>query len=106
MTLTDSRKAILLDLSLTGARLCMLNQFQSADAPKNGAEAVLEWEAGEAFGSIVWSEGEVFALEFDELLSPADLIATRDLHDRLVALGGLQYLEGQIARKWVEGREK
>lgn len=103
-TLGGTRRAILLDLSLTGARLCLLSQYLVEDAPAGGADAVLDWESGEAFGSIIWSEGEVFGLHFDEMLDPAVLIATRDLHDRLVSLGGMQFLDNQNAKKWVEGR--
>lgn len=92
----------MLDLSLTGARICLLSQHSAEGALVNGADAVLEWESGEAFGEIVWTEGEVFGLEFDEILDPKVLIATRDVHDQLARLGGLPYLDDQIARKWYD----
>lgn len=75
ITLTDTRPAILCDLSLHGA------QFDTDAIMQAGAEVLLQWGRQEAFGTVVWSSGRRCGVRFYETLTPDQIIATRDLDD-------------------------
>lgn len=104
-TLFGTWPAYLRDISLTGAGVELRDiDSHGLQPPKVGGEVVLEWEAGEAFGRIVRIRGNILGLAFDEIVPPPVLIATRDLHDALVARGGLNHLVKENARRFVQGR--
>lgn len=96
-TTFDRFEAVLLDISLTGARIAVTDEL----AP--GRDLVLSWSSHEAFGQVVWANGATCGLRFYRPLAPAALIATRDVHD-----GRIPDPDGAIARRfardWVEGR--
>ena len=67
----DGREQItLLDLSQTGARLCLSRSARLS----NG---VLKWLGFEAFGSAVWRDETVVGLQFDEPIALDWLLDTR-----------------------------
>lgn len=96
VTHTETRRVILADLSLTGARLL------TQGALRDGQEAVLEWDRHEAFGAVVWQEGPACGLLFFDPIDEATLMATRGIDDA-ARLPQDRELVRQIARQWVEG---
>ncbi len=106
-TLHGTRSATLVDISLTGARIVAPTDLPIFREDSPCSDVLLEWSVFEAFGSLVWSsperwDGEI-GMQFDRLLSPAVLIATRDLQDEYVRLGGTSNELRESARGWVEG---
>jgi len=60
----------LLDLSETGAKVAM-------ESPSRKGDALLQWLSHEAFGEIVWRDGDAIGIRFDEPLSADQLMLTR-----------------------------
>ncbi|WP_191229163.1 PilZ domain-containing protein [Aurantiacibacter xanthus] len=75
ITLTDTHKISLRDISQSGAKLVLPEQVQQ------GEDGVLEWLDFEAFGTIVWTHKGLAGMAFDEPLPTAVLLATREKFD-------------------------
>lgn len=106
-TLHETRIATLVDVSLTGARLLAPSDLAIFRGNGHGGEILLEWSGFEAFGTIVWAnagrwDGEI-GMTFERMITPAVLIATRDMQDEYVRLGGYRHDLRESARGWVEG---
>lgn len=96
VTRTETRSIILTDLSLSGAQIM-------TDQPlRLGCEVVLEWGSYEAFGEVVWTGGNRCGVSFFDAISPAVVVATRDLDDA-AHLPQDKEIVRQMARHWVEG---
>lgn len=99
ITLDGTRSTILLDLSLTGARL----KANAEMAP--GQQAILAWSGHEAFGVLVWVDRGLCGMVFDKPLKPCVLIATRDL-DAASRLPSDHELVRKRASEWVAGTRR
>lgn len=97
VTRSDTQSVILCDLSLNGA------QVTTRDPLRLGSEAVLEWGKFEAFGEVVWCEGNRCGLSFFDPITTQELMATRDI-DTVAHLPQDRELVRQTARQWVEGQ--
>lgn len=96
VTLSDTHNAILIDLSLLGAKA-------RVDATlRIGSEVVLEWNGHEAFGQVVWCQRGFCGIAFFEAISPDLLLATRELNET-AQLPQDREIVRQTARQWVEG---
>jgi hypothetical protein len=58
-TCFGDRAGSLSDLSISGAR------FHTADPPKEGTTALLEWESHDAICRVVWSKSDMCGIIFD-----------------------------------------
>lgn len=96
VTLSGTYGAVLVDLSLTGARL------QAPVEARVGQMASLTWEGFEAFGTIVWVKAGFCALHFDDPIETAVLMATRDC----AQLPSDHELDRHSAREWVQGKQR
>ena len=96
LTLDGRRPVTLLDLSQSGARL-LLQEHYRLD------QAVLYWMDFEAFGEGVWQSGRERGLAFEEPISEATVLATRQWQPREEALRS-KAASRQFARNWVSGR--
>lgn len=67
ITIHGTYTGLLMDLSLTGARVRFGNGVPGA------GDALIQWDGNEAFGRIVWAEGAECGIRFDEPL-PEDLL--------------------------------
>ena len=94
ITLDGTLHATLLDLSFRGAKVVF-----ACNAPRPGADGVLNWGAFEAFCSVAWASGQACGLDFDTPLRPQMLIATRDLADATPVVDASRV----AARAWVNG---
>ncbi|RYD80093.1 MAG: PilZ domain-containing protein [Verrucomicrobiaceae bacterium] len=97
ISVSGSQRAVLNDLSLTGARLTL------SEPIKAGECIVLQWGDFEAFGDVVWSSENQIGIQFDATIEPRTLIATRDLDD-LERLPSDHDLVRRSAEAWVNGR--
>ena len=79
-TVTRSDRAIVADLSATGVRLV------GERLPQKGELLEVSIESMRAFGIVVWSEGAMCGIAFDEPLSP---IALSKLRHQVIAMAGL-----------------
>jgi hypothetical protein len=95
-----------MDLSLNGAKVFINDRQGATDTMIAGQEAVLEWGDQEAFGEIIWTSGCLLGLKFEDIVAPAVLIATRDMHDELARSGGLGQLDRDHVRAWVDGGQQ
>lgn len=69
-------RAVLADVSLGGA------QIHAPDVDvRPGQQAVLVWDRFEAFGTVVWNDGQDIGLHFEEAVGRDILMATRALND-------------------------
>ncbi len=75
-TIYGNVKVVLIDLSQSGGHLL------TGEKQLCGKDAVLGWLQYEAFGRIVWSTDRQAGLEFDGMLTPQTLLATRDAAER------------------------
>ena len=96
VTLDGTRRTLLLDLSLTGARI------RASAELRTGQQAVLCWANFEAFGTVVWVARGLAGVAFDEPLDPGTLYATRDLDQ----LPNDRELERNMMREWVDGSRR
>lgn len=106
-TLHGSHSAILLDLSLTGARF-QLPHLSYLDPPLMPEQAIeLQWDRYSAFGLVAWagrgSDLTHAGLAFEQWITPKSLIDTRDLQDEFVRKGGFLELARNRAREWAQG---
>ena len=90
------QRCILADISVSGARVML------KDAPRPGEFGVLQLDALEAFGMVVWSSPEGCGFRFDEKISERDLLLLRQSEDHLAKVDKEESIE--FARKWVQGR--
>jgi hypothetical protein len=86
----------LLEVSANGARL------EGHGLPQAGKEIILRCGSVEAFGEVVWSEGDCRGIQFDEKLSPPDLITIR-AHAAAVQHSRLSPEERQGVADWMNG---
>lgn len=93
ITLTGQCGASLCDLSQSGAHL------RANGTLVRGEDAVLSWLGFEAFGQIVWAGDGEAGMEFDELLTAAILIQTRDQVDLGLA-PSTKRADYETARDW------
>lgn len=107
-TLCGCQSAVLLDLSLTGARLRMPHNCELSETLKSGDAAEIAWESYNGFGTVAWlsptPEGIETGLRFDAIIQPHVLIATRDIQDAFAQKGGFRSIVTEQARQWVVGR--
>ncbi|CCA94060.1 conserved hypothetical protein [Novosphingobium sp. PP1Y] len=89
-------RAILIDLSSSGARLALEN------LPRVGTEALILWDKYEAFGEVVWAEGVQCGIAFFDPLPGDVVLKTRELDDAAHLPQDKELLR-QVARQWVEG---
>ena len=104
-TLNGVHGAHLIDLSLTGAKVLVTDRRGITEALRPGQGAVLEWAGYEAFGSLIWAEGDLCGISFEDRLDPNSLLATRDLEDRYAAAGRARSDLMRTTRDWVQGRK-
>jgi hypothetical protein len=93
-TLDGQLPVRLIDLSQKGAQLIM----PRPDGIKRG---VLTWLGFEAYGELVWQQGDHVGIEFDEAVPIAELLETRDRAPSVVREEALT-IEAD-ARDWVAG---
>ncbi len=106
-TLGGQADCVLLDLSLTGARIGLPASSHLIAETKCGSGAEVEWDGHSAFGFIAWianrTDSFEFGIHFDQIITPQALIATRDIHDEFWDNGGFSSLQRDTARRWVKG---
>lgn len=93
----------LIDISLTGAKLRFASDHRLVEGMRQGETVVLQWDRFEAMGQVIWIDGDRFGIEFDELVRPAALIATRDRNDELQLEGGRLAESRILAQNWAKG---
>ena len=93
-TIAGKQSVRLIDLSQTGARL-ILSQ------PGDARDAVLTWLGFEAFGSVIWREGDQVGMHVDDLVPTAQLLETRRRAPSVVRAEELE--PRAAAREWVAG---
>ena len=79
-TLTDSRSAVVVDVSATGVRL------RGKGLPQGGSELFVTIEGVVAFGTVAWSQRSECGVEFDTPLKAGD---ERLLRHKVVQANGL-----------------
>lgn len=106
-TLQGTRPATLADLSLAGARIGAPSDLAIFSGIGLKAYVLIEWNRFEAFGQLVWASADrwtgTIGMKFDGMIAPAVLLATRDLQDEYVRLGGYEHDVRERARNWVRG---
>lgn len=75
LTLDGHPKASLCDISRTGARM------RPSVLLKPGDEVMLYWLKFDAFGHVVWVEGEFVGMEFYDSIDEEVLLKTREVID-------------------------
>lgn len=107
ISLRDRYNAVLLNLSLTGAQVHVRRVAAACEIPDLSGEVLLQWLNYEAFGRFIWqyqtSDGTWGGINFDNRLTPAMLIATRDQHDLTCNDGGIAGIEQREVAQWVSG---
>jgi len=93
-TLEGRQSVRLLDLSRSGAKLAL-------DGPEMFRQGILAWLGFEAFGEVVWREGRLAGLQFDETLPLELVIETRHRAPDVVREESLEAYNA--ARDWVAG---
>ena len=100
ITLDGLVHAVLADVARLGARVC------APDCElRPGREAVLVWDQYEAFGEVVWNDGQFVGLHFDQPLGAPVLLATRALEDARVMPIERQLVR-EAAQAFVDPRRK
>lgn len=100
--LSGTYSAELLDISLTGARLALSSRRTDAEL-EIGETIILCWDKFEKLGHIVWAKGDSAGMVFEELVTPSELIATRDLQDGFAQSGGYERNKRAAAQAWAQG---
>lgn len=97
MTTGGMLRGMLNDLSYFGCRLML------EEAPRPGAEVVVQWAAFEAFGIVSWTARQGCGVTFFDPVGPDTIIATRDLDDSRNAASERED-QREVARNWVLGQ--
>lgn len=97
-TVTATRPAVLLDLSLTGAKTT------APEGVRPGLQCFLRWGGDEVFGTVVWLQSGLCGIAFEKAITPAQLIETRDRFDS-DPLPGDHELLCRAALDWVDGKK-
>lgn len=95
-TVTETVRVVLNDLSLTGAQLLVGHELRV------GTEALLEWNKFDAFGEVVWSDGNRAGMRFETMLDPETVLSTRDMDDSEHLPSDFELIR-RDAREWVQG---
>ena len=103
-TIYGTYSALLLDLSLTGGRIRLSNRHGIVETPSVGSALVLEWCGFDAFGDVAWVDADTIGIVFDQIITPATLIATRDLEDGTPRRDREHQRTMLQARDFVEGK--
>lgn len=98
-TVSATSRVVLHDLSLTGARLSAPPEIRA------GQECLLSWAEHEAFGAVVWVRSGQCGLVFDRMITPAQLIQTRDIQDQEPLLDDYEGARA-AARSWALGSRR
>ena len=98
-TLTSTQNAMLVDISLNGARIALTRPIEE------GLDVVLEWGPFEAFGKVLWRHEDTCGVRFYDPISPEALIATRDIDDNRL-LPGDRELTREAAADWAQGTRR
>ncbi len=80
-SLLGTYNVVLEDISLTGARVCIVDRRGNTETPRAKALLVLEWFGFDAFGEVTWRMGDRLGIAFEQIIAPAVLIKTRDMED-------------------------
>lgn len=96
MTITSTRRATMLDISCTGARL------KGSQLPPPGAVAELKIEAIRVFGTVAWSANSECGIAFDEPLTPFEIEGLRR-RAGLPSLASLTVDERLAVENWLLG---
>lgn len=97
LLLHGKEKCLLDDLSQAGARVTLASKL-----PALGAGVVLEAAGLDVFGTVVWSHGARFGIEFEEPLALHDVVNVRHFADAY-AIHELAQAR-RHARQFVQGR--
>lgn len=95
--LQGQERCLLDDLSQHGARITVRGHL-----PRPGSGVVLQVQALDAFGTVIWAMGQRFGLQFDEVLPLPSVIAIRHFADAYV--DEEKMLNAQNARIFGQGR--
>lgn len=95
MLLDGTQHCILVDISLTGARV------QTSKPVRLGVEAVLIWGDFETFGQVVWATDTHCGLALDDPITDTVLLGTRQL-DQVARLPGERGLARKSAQSYVQ----
>ena len=90
----------LADIAYNGARI-----YLPGCALRSGRDAILVWEQFEAFGDVVWNNGDFLALRFEEPLVRSVLLGTRQAEDAR-SLPLQRQLTREAAQAFVNARYK
>jgi hypothetical protein len=97
-SIEDTHKAILLNISRTGALIAILK------AVREGEGGILQCGPLKAFAIVARSDFSINALEFEETLSDAQVLEIRRYQEEFEERERRQLIE--TARKWVNGDSK
>jgi hypothetical protein len=92
-------KAVLVDLSCTGARV------QAGTLACERGDAVLQWFGMEAFGQLVWARSGFCGLQFYDPLGDGMLLKSRDLNETDCRADDHR-IARDAARDWVSGMRR
>lgn len=98
VSVEETHKAILLNLSRTGAQIAILNSV------REGEGGILECGKLKAFGVVARSEFSINAIAFEEPLSEEDVLDIRRYYEEFEERERRQLIE--TARQWVTGVSK
>lgn len=93
-TVTQSRRAEVVDVSATGVRL------RSRELPQAGEALDVTIEAARGFGTVIWSESGECGIAFDEPLTPEEVAV---LQQRVAQMAALPEQVRAALEDWMTG---
>jgi hypothetical protein len=100
ITLEGTVTALMADISEHGAHLC-----GDLPAVRRGADVVLQWAGGEAFGAVVWIGQRQWGVQFHDPLSTEEIRKARTIDAREGIRDAREDVR-QTARAFVQGRAR
>lgn len=104
ITLSGTYPVILLDVSFHGGRIEVDEEATRRPDPEPGETVVLQWGRYEKLGKLIWLAQHVGGIEFEELVTPAELEGTRMMQEEYIAHGGKLRDMALYAADWAKGR--
>lgn len=104
ITLSGTYPVILLDVSFHGGRIEVDEEATRRPDPEPGETVVLQWGRYEKLGKLIWLAQHVCGIEFEELVTPAELEGTRVMQGEYIAQGGKLRDMALYAADWAKGR--